>query len=198
MAGARPEDAAADPAPYGTMIDPATGLERPKKAPGRPRKSPSLEELKAARESAKQSEWTVDNLLMWDQSHQRALDVAALTAWVGVDSWKAASAVAIRALGAPGNYWQHLSQQAALLRDMFGNPFRPVTADPAWLSWNDGTVVRLARAIYDECRFQDLPVLADALEEAGCAEPGILGPMRRKPTPHLYAVRVLYALLGVA
>ena len=49
MAGARPvpEDGGSDPAPYGYTVDERTGVERPKKAPGRPRKSPSLEDLKA-------------------------------------------------------------------------------------------------------------------------------------------------------
>jgi hypothetical protein len=53
MAGARPapEPAAEDPAPYGYTVD-KDGTERPKKAPGRPRKSPSLDDLKAAKEAA--------------------------------------------------------------------------------------------------------------------------------------------------
>jgi hypothetical protein len=65
-------------------------------------------------------------------------------------------------------------QRVGLIRELFGNPFRPVTIEPAWLAWNDGTVRQLARAIYEEGRFQDLPVLADALEEAGCADPQLL------------------------
>src|SRR5262245_27599448 len=43
--------------------------------------------------------------------------------------------------------------QAALHRDVAGNPFRPAGVDPAWLVWNDGTVPRLARAIGDGDRF---------------------------------------------
>jgi hypothetical protein len=65
--------------------------------------------------------------------------------------------------------------QADLLRDIAGNPFRATpTADPAWLTWRDGTVRRLAETIYNERRFADLPVLADALEEAGCTDAEIL------------------------
>jgi hypothetical protein len=37
----------------------------------------------------------------------------------------------------------------ALLRDIFGNPFRRVALDPAWLHWNGGTVRKMAEAIYD-------------------------------------------------
>jgi hypothetical protein len=68
--------------------------------------------------------------------------------------------------------------QARLLRDICDNLFRPVDVQPSWLRWNDGTVPRLARAIYDGRRFGDLPVLADALEEAGCASADLLGHCR--------------------
>jgi ATP-dependent Clp protease ATP-binding subunit ClpA len=46
--------------------------------------------------------------------------------------------------------------------------------EPAWLTWNQGTVANMARTIHDERRWQDLPVLADALDEAGCANAEIL------------------------
>jgi len=53
MSGAAQEvQGGQDEAPYGYTTDPRTGIERPKKAPGRPRKSPSLEDLKAAKEAA--------------------------------------------------------------------------------------------------------------------------------------------------
>jgi hypothetical protein len=60
------------------------------------------------------------------------------------------------------------------LRDIVGNPFRPVCLDPAWLARDDGIVLKLAQALYRERRFGDLPVLADALEEAGCTEEAVL------------------------
>jgi hypothetical protein len=61
-------------------------------------------------------------------------------------------------------------RQAELLRDVAGNPFRGVSVDPAWLEWHDETLAHLAQAIYFERRYRDLPVLADALEDAGCSE----------------------------
>ena len=79
-----------------------------------------------------------------------------------------------------------------LLRCIFGNPFRLVQpcslecADPAeghhekkctlqhWQRWNDGTVPKIAQVIHDERRFEDMPILADALEEAGCDDEDIL------------------------
>jgi hypothetical protein len=68
--------------------------------------------------------------------------------------------------------------RAGLIRDLLGNPFRPAALDPAWLVWNDGTVAKLAATIYDERRFADLPILADALEDAGCADAAILAHCR--------------------
>jgi hypothetical protein len=84
---------------------------------------------------------------------------------------------------------------ADLLRDAFGNPFQPVVIDPTWLAWNGGTVPHLAQAIYDERRFRDLFVLADALEEAGCAEAAILDHCRQY-WGHARGCWVLDALLG--
>jgi carbon storage regulator CsrA len=46
--------------------------------------------------------------------------------------------------------------------------------DPAWLTWNDGTVLRLAGAIAEQGNYDALPILADALEEAGCTDAAIL------------------------
>jgi hypothetical protein len=66
-----------------------------------------------------------------------------------------------------------------LLRDIFGpGLFRRIAVDPSWLRWNDGAVRHLARLIYDERRFQDLPILGDALEEAGCGNEEILSHCR--------------------
>lgn len=66
----------------------------------------------------------------------------------------------------------------ALLRDVYGNPFHTAALPPPVLAWNDAAVVRLARRIYDDQSFGDLPVLADALEEAGCADPEVLAHCR--------------------
>jgi hypothetical protein len=61
-----------------------------------------------------------------------------------------------------------VSRQAELVREVFGNPFRPLAVEPAWLFWQGGTLRGLAEAIYKDTAFELLPVLADALEEAGC------------------------------
>jgi hypothetical protein len=82
-----------------------------------------------------------------------------------------------------------------LLRDIFGNPFRPICINPTWLAWNDGTVVKLAEGIYDDRAFDRLPVLADALEEAGCDNAEILNHLRG-PGPHVRGCWSLDLLTG--
>jgi hypothetical protein len=72
-----------------------------------------------------------------------------------------------------------LRGHAAQLRCVFGNPFRPVVLESSWLAWNDGTVVKLAHSIYEERAFDRLPILADALEEAGCDNADILAHCRQ-------------------
>jgi len=86
--------------------------------------------------------------------------------------------------------------QADLLRDIVGNPFRPLPLlDPVILRWNGGTVVKLAQVIYDERRFGDMPVLADALEEAGCTDADILDHCRQ-PGEHVRGCWVVDLILG--
>jgi hypothetical protein len=84
----------------------------------------------------------------------------------------------------------------SLLRCVFGNPFRPTPPiDPGWLGWNGGTVRKLAEAIYDGRAFDRLPVLADALEDAGCTDPELLGHLRG-PGPHARGCWSVDLLLG--
>jgi len=61
--------------------------------------------------------------------------------------------------------YQEGIQQGQLLDDIIGDPFRAEVVSRRWLS---STVVSLAQAIYDGGQFQNLPILADALEDAGC------------------------------
>jgi hypothetical protein len=82
--------------------------------------------------------------------------------------------------------------QARLLKDLFGNPFHSAVLDRCWLT---PAVVGLAQVIYDERRWEDLPVLADALEEAGCSDAELLGHLQG-PGPHARGCFVLDRLLG--
>lgn len=80
------------------------------------------------------------------------------------------------------------------IRDIFGNPFHPVALDSIWLTWNDGTVVKLAEAIYQERAFDRLPILADAFEEAGCHDADILNHCRQ-PGVHARGCWVIDTIL---
>jgi hypothetical protein len=86
--------------------------------------------------------------------------------------------------------------QADLLRCIFGPiPFRSVSLDPAWLTWHDGLLVSMARQMYDSRDFRDMPILADALEEAGCQDQDILDHCR-SGGEHVRGCWVVDGLLG--
>jgi hypothetical protein len=85
--------------------------------------------------------------------------------------------------------------QCRLLRDIFGNPFVPITIDSSWLTWSDSIVVKMAGAIYEDRGFDRMPVLADALEKAGCTDAAILDHCRG-PGPHVRGCWVVDRLLG--
>jgi hypothetical protein len=85
-------------------------------------------------------------------------------------------------------------EQCRLAREVFGNPWvRPVVRSE-WMSWQDGTVWKMARTIADEGRWQELPILADALEDAGCDNASLLEHFR-EPTRHARGCWALDALL---
>jgi hypothetical protein len=85
--------------------------------------------------------------------------------------------------------------QVALLRCVFGNPFRKTRVNPVWLSWNDSTVRRMAESIHDERVFELMPVLADALEDAGCSNADILEHCRH-PGEHVLGCWVIDLILS--
>src|SRR5262249_48782153 len=85
----------------------------------------------------------------------------------------------------------------AILRDLFGRSLsQPPAIEPGWLTWNEATVGRVATAIYQEGTFEEMPVLADALEDAGCQHEEILFHCRRPEQVHVRGCWVLDALLG--
>ena len=83
---------------------------------------------------------------------------------------------------------------AQLVREIFGNPFRPKLFDPSWVARNGGVVGMMAQAIYDDRTFDRLPQLADALEDAGCTDADILAHCRA-PGPHVRGCWVVDLLL---
>ena len=105
----------------------------------------------------------------------------------GLDLTAHAAASAVNAVGADGNprksdELRHTERasQAELLRDIF-NPFCFTAFDP---SWRTSTVLALAQMCYTERSFDLLPILADALEDAGCEDEDILNHLR-EPRLHV-------------
>jgi hypothetical protein len=91
----------------------------------------------------------------------------------------------------------HSGPPCDILRDLYGNPFRRVQAEPSWLKWNAGALPKMAQAIYDERANDRLPLLADALEDAGCTAAAILDHCRG-PGPHVRGCWVVDLLRGQA
>jgi hypothetical protein len=85
--------------------------------------------------------------------------------------------------------------QAALIRDLFGPHPGPALVNLSWLGAAEEEVVRLAGGIYHERAFTDLPILADALEEAGCPDPALLEHCR-SGGEHARGCWVVDALMG--
>jgi hypothetical protein len=84
--------------------------------------------------------------------------------------------------------------QCDLLRDLFV-PFRAAGADSTRPAWCGGAALKIARAIYQDRRFEELPILADALEEADCTDAALLSHLRR-PGPHVRGCWALDLLLN--
>jgi hypothetical protein len=89
--------------------------------------------------------------------------------------------------------------QAAVLRDVVGNPFRPTSVAPSWLT---SKVVAFAQAAYDQRELpagtldsSRLAVLADALEDAGCTNADLLDHLRG-PGSHVRGCWAVDLLLG--
>jgi hypothetical protein len=108
-----------------------------------------------------------------------------------VDSWRIAHAVACAAGpedGSFGNAMHYAAQdggsgrdtedpgQSALIREMLGNPLRPVTL---FTEWRTNLVQSLAHQMYDNHDFSCMPILADALQDAGCDNEDVLNHCRQ-------------------
>jgi hypothetical protein len=140
----------------------------------------------AARESAEGAEFAVREIarasaLSGDALPDRSWDLA------DMQRWALASEAASDATAAAER-----TAQAGILRCIFGPlTSRLVAVDPAWLAWHGGAAVRLALAVYEERELPSghldrtrLAILADMLEEAGCADAELLGHLR-SAGPHV-------------
>jgi len=90
---------------------------------------------------------------------------------------------------------QERAAQADLIREVLGNPHDPVVFDPAWRT---DTAVALARQAHETEDFTLLPILADALQDAGCEDETILGHCRDPEQLHVRGCWVIDLVLGKA
>jgi len=118
----------------------------------------------------------------------RAVEASASQTWL---FWETVRSEAARA--APDGVAERKCQ-CDLLRDIFGNPFRPFSVDESWLRWNDATIRRMAACIYEERAFDRLPILHDALLDAGCDNEDMLAHCRSEG-PHVRGCWVVDLLL---
>jgi hypothetical protein len=84
------------------------------------------------------------------------------------------------------------AMQADIMREVLGNPLKPVVIKPVWLT---DTVVAMARQVYQGEDFSAMPILADALQDAGCEQTEILKHCRDEKQTHVRGCWVLDLIL---
>ena len=122
------------------------------------------------------------------------------------EEWLSATATAAHAMTweSGTGTWPAENVFVRLVHDIFGNPFKPVTLEASWLTWNDGSIPRAAAAAYQERSLPSghldntrLAVLADMLEEeAGCRDEEVLGHLRGPQAVHVRGCWCVDLLLG--
>jgi hypothetical protein len=87
-----------------------------------------------------------------------------------------------------------MESQTTLVRDIFGNPFHPID----FTAWRTDTALSLARQMYDSRDFGAMPILADALHDAGCDNEVVLSHCREPNQVHFRGCWVVDGVLGLA
>jgi hypothetical protein len=158
------------------------------------RSDPAHEAISAARTAANAAEqrllWEWQNLAEpeFDPARAAAAAVAAQARRLRPRPEEGARAAGLAEL-------QEQEFQCDILRDLAGNPFRQVIIDPAWLAWNGGTIRALAQVVYEGQAFDRLPILADALEDAGCTDALLILEHLRQSVVHVRGCHLIDLLL---
>jgi hypothetical protein len=128
-----------------------------------------------------------------DSLRQGCFDMIGQALWIGeCVEWGVMEGKGLESYHTAAVKIEEATIQASLVRDIFGNPFRPVALDPRWQT---ETVVLLAQGIYADKAFDRIPILADALEDAGCDNADILNHCRGEG-PHVRGCWVVDLVLG--
>jgi hypothetical protein len=152
----------------------------------------TFDEVTAAREAVKQEGYAVETGGKRDPSVHAAM---AAGEWdPEFIAEEAAEASALAQAGTPdGVSLPEVLAQAGLVRDIFGNPFRPVSFSE---EWRTSTAVALAGQMYESRDFSAMPILADALQDAGCDSDDILNHCRDEKATHVRGCWVVDLVLG--
>ena len=110
---------------------------------------------------------------------------------VAYPGWSATSNYSSSERGAL--HTDHRSVALALIDDIFGSPFHPA---PFSSEWHTDTAIALAKQMYDSGEFSAMPILADALQDAGCDNVNILNHCRDADQIHVRGCWVVDLLLG--
>jgi hypothetical protein len=166
-------------------------------------------ERRATRHERDTAVATFRKALGWSLPATSALRAAYATKAITFDCWLASSVAGHAALSSADAspegtaFAAERAAQSALIRCIFGQSFRPVSVLPDWLGWNAGTARRLAEAAYNERVLPAgtldparLAVVADALEDAGCQDQGVLTHLREPGVVHLRGCHVVDLILG--
>lgn len=125
---------------------------------------------------------------------ERVISEAALqNAWTGATRARAFVVDAVRQAEGRTGRAMEWKRQADTLRCIFGNPFRPVAFDP---EWRTPTVMQLASHFYETHDFDQMPILADALQDAGCNNEDVLNHGRDGIEVHVRGGWVVDLVLG--
>jgi len=129
--------------------------------------------------------WRVEHYALaatGDVIHPDSADAAEGTRWLLEEALQSS----------PDESSHETTLQADIIRDVVGNPSRPLTLDPSWLT---STVVLLARQMYESRALSTMPILADALQDAGCDNAEVLAHCRSEG-PHVRGCWLVDLILG--
>ncbi len=145
---------------------------------------------------ASESEWAKALGMLRGLPHDHAQWTLAHDPFLAAERGAAYTAYAVHAATKPLRRYQagraEEAAQAVLTRDIVGNPFRPATFSP---EWRTDTATAIARQMYESRDFGAMPILADALQDAGCDSADILDHCRGDG-PHVRGCWVVDLVLG--
>jgi hypothetical protein len=152
-----------------------------------------VEGLATDQELVSAADNAVANRFSFDSDTYRANLAAETVVMVGNQTRSCQVVARSAALASDAGHESELAAQTNLLRDIFGNPFRPVSFDS---NWRTSTAIALAKQMYDSRDFSAMPILADALQDAGCENEDVLNHCRTPDGVHVRGCWVVDLVLG--